>query len=227
MPTSRGEWTSRVVFAQDPGSTTELRSFFARTSFYTEPKHHMTVPHVVNISRFATDVDEPIQSVNSDMTRLSVCQGPLPFLDRMSSTRRSITSKYSRWESNLRSWGNDSETSAANSSTNSLSRFDTFEYGRGRCTDQEIVLDCAQWPPRKPLRKESLTTEFHGIGSSIEDACPCNHTGQTHQHEMNGSERAIIDYSMLASSSSPRTTIKFRAIRPPRKPVRQVSSEPC
>ena len=140
----------------------------------------------------------------------------------MRSRTRWIDSKNTRWESSHCSWEDDSETGVFDSAK-SLSRFETIEYGRGAAEgygDQQAVVDCGQWAPRKPLRRESMETGFH----RRTEACPCDYSRKSHPHDGNDSGRAPVDYLSLPSSP-PRSTIQFQAIRPPRKPVRQVSYE--
>ena len=143
----------------------------------------------------------------------------------MGSTTRWIDSRHSRWESSNRScWEQYSSETAAADGARDLSRFETIGYNSGGagCTDLQAFVDSGQWAPRKPLRRESLETGFH-VGT--ESACPREFSGRNHCHNENNSKQAIVDCRTLPSSSSPRTTITCQGIRPPRKPVRQVSNE--
>ena len=149
------------------------------------------------------------------------------------SRRRWINSRNSRWESSNLSWENDLGTTAADSPPRRPSLFETsMEYagigGAAGCMDdqEQAMVDCSQWAPRKPLRRDSFEKGFH----SRMDPCPFDYySGQEtphHHHNDNDSGRAIVDYLTLPSSS-PRTSINFRTIRPPRQPVRQVSYKSC
>ena len=130
-------------------------------------------------------------------------------------------SKNSRWESSHHSLRNCSETIALDTANN-LCHIQTVSYGCGRVeyTFQEIV-DGHLQPPRKPLRRESLEGGFHII-----EVCPHGLSEDTScLDDRNLDRTAPLDHPILCTSS-PRTTIRLRAIRPPTKPVRKVSCEP-
>jgi len=160
------------------------------------------------------------------------------------SSRRWIHSKNSRWESSHHSLRNCSETVALDSANN-VCHFQTVSYGSGSIEyTSPNIADGGLQAPRKPLRRESLEEEIdmteawsHGLsehspsslgdGPHMVEACP--HELSEHispcRNDNDSDRTAPLDYPILPTSS-PRTTIRLRAIRPPTKPVRRVSCDP-